>query len=190
MIFEKIQLEEGEQVVRIVRKHWIILLKDLFGTSLILFTPLILLILLQFTNDFITLPDLTPYYSYFIFITAVWVLMCWMMLAYGWTNYYLDLWIITNRRIILVDQRGFFNRFTSSFRLERLQDINVEVNGMIATFLDYGTVEAQTAGSSHETFNSNYMPKPEEIKAEIIQFADGLSKSDTTIEKNLEAQGL
>ena len=90
----------------------------------------------------------------------------------------------------MVDQRGFFRRFISSFRLERLQDINTEVNGIIATILDYGTVEAQTAGSSHETFVGYYMPKPQEIKAEIIRFADHLSDSGSATEKNLEQQGL
>lgn len=190
MIFEKIQLEDNEHVVRIVRKHWILLLKDLFGVSLILFTPLFFILFFNFVKNFITLPNISDYYPIFTFLSALWILICWMMLAYGWTNYYLDLWVITNRRIILIDQRGFFSRLTSSFRLERLQDINVEVNGMIATFLDYGTIEAQTAGSSHETFLSHYMPRPQEIKAQIIHFADKITAETPELEKKLTEQGL
>lgn len=190
MIFEKIELEPNEEIVEIVRHHWIVLLRDVFTTSIVLFAPLLMRLFFSLAENIIALPDLTAYSDLILFFSATWMLVAWMMLAYSWTNYYLDLWVITNRRIILVDQRGFFRRFISSFRLERLQDMNIEINGIIATFLDYGTIEAQTAGSSHETFISHHMPKPREIKAKIIRFADELTETRPDLEKNLEQQGL
>jgi signal transduction histidine kinase len=190
MIFEKIELEPNEEIVEIVRKHWFVLVKDLFATGIVLFAPLLLSVFFQAAKDIIALPNLEAYSSLLLFFAATWMLVAWMMLAYSWTNYYLDLWVITNRRIILVDQRGFFRRFISSFRLERLQDMNIEINGIIATLLDYGTIEAQTAGGSNEEFTSNYMPHPREIKSKIIRFADNIATEVPQREKNLREQGL
>src|SRR5690606_4537603 len=90
----------------------------------------------------------------------------------GWTDWYLDLWTITNLRLIAIDQRGLFRRSVSSFRYERLQDINVEINGLIPTFLDFGTLEAQTAGHGESDFLFAGAPHPREIKAKILEAAN------------------
>jgi hypothetical protein len=87
-----------------------------------------------------------------------------------WTHYYLDLWIITDRRIILVDQIHFFNRRVSIFRLERLQDIEFEITGIIPTILNFGTVKAQTASSFESNFKTSGLPDPRGIQS-IIQKA-------------------
>ena len=87
-----------------------------------------------------------------------------------WTHYYLDLWVISDRRIIVIDQRGFFNRKVSSFRLERMQDIKVTITGIIATLLNFGTIRAQTAGANESNFASGGMPDPRGVQA-LIQGA-------------------
>ena len=91
-----------------------------------------------------------------------------------WTNYYLDVWTITNKRLIAIDQHGLFHRETASFRLERLQDMNVEINGIIATFLDYGILEAQTAGGDDDKFRATGLPHPRELKSLILEASDVL----------------
>ena len=89
-----------------------------------------------------------------------------------WTHYYLDLWIITDRRIIVVDQVHFFNRKVSSFRLERLQDIKVSINGIIPTFLNFGTILAQTASDAESNFMSNGLPDPRGLQSTIQKATD------------------
>ncbi len=94
-----------------------------------------------------------------------------------WTHYYLDLWIITDRRIIVIDQIHFFNRKVSSFRLERLQDIKVAVNGVLATFLNYGTIRAQTASAAESNFMTGGLPEPRELQSLIQKATDERLKS-------------
>ncbi len=98
-----------------------------------------------------------------------------------WTNYYLDLWIITDRRIVVVEQLSFFNRNISMFRIERLQDIEVRTTGLLQTFLNYGTLAAQTAGHFESNFSSSGLPDPRGLQA-IIQKAmdERLQKLHTT----------
>ncbi len=179
MLLERINLEVDEYVIKIVRKHWWIIAMRCFFIAFLALFPLIAFLLIKS----LTLPEaatgltsLTEYaegYSSELWtIYTAWLLLLWISLANAWTDHYLDLWAITNKRVILVDQRGFFHRFVSSFRLERLQDMNIEVNGVIPTLLDFGTIEAQTAGGSNEEFTSHNMPRPRDIKALILKAAD------------------
>lgn len=173
MRLEKIILEPDEKVLIQTRKHWFILFAQLISVLLAaIFPPIFLLIysLLPTSAGF----GLQEYFSapFILGLYSAWLLILWMMLFGIWTNYYLDVWTITSKRLIVIDQREFFNRTTGSFRLERLQDVNVEINGMIATFLDFGTLEAVTAGGNQEEFRASGLPSPRELKALILEAAD------------------
>lgn len=197
MLFEKIKLENDEELIEIVRKHWWIITVETSISFLLAIAPLLVMAAILAINplgQFIPYDSLSDFISAhtaeFVFLYCCWLLIQWMLLANFWTDYYLDLWAITTRRVVLVDQRGFFRRFISSFRLERLQDMNIEVHGVLATLLDYGTIEAQTAGGSNEEFISNYMPKPRDIKATIIRAADKLTATQASQIQTLKEQGL
>lgn len=192
MLFEKIHLEPDEQIVKIIRKHWFIIAFEFFGLFLLALVPFALeLFFFNLPDEFLTkLGDTSGTTPYFVFGTALWLLFIVMAAAAAWTHYYLDLWVVTSRRVILIDQRGFFRRFISSFRLERLQDMNVEINGLIPTLLNFGTVEAQTAGGSNEEFTSHNMPDPRGIKALIIGLADDMTAYSPAAARELREQGL
>jgi hypothetical protein len=61
-----------------------------------------------------------------------------------------------------------------------MQDVNVEVNGIIATLLDYGTVHVQTASADVEEFKASFLPKPQEVKSVILAACDKLLEQNTT----------
>ncbi len=192
MLFERIKLEDDENVLKVVRKHWWVIFSRALFTIFLMLMPLVF-VLFMTTLDFGLLDNTisnifnTAYLSELLLLYSAWILLNWMVLANFWTDHYLDLWAITNKRVVKVDQRGFFRRFLSSFRLERLQDMNIEVDGVLATILDYGTIEAQTAGGSNEEFVSPHMPKPRDIKALIVGAADDLNNNHNT---NVTDQGL
>lgn len=172
MLYERIQLEEGEEVLKVVRKHWFVITAELFATFAMLLLPFFLLIAAVFIpSEWI--PDAladVPLLPLIVWSIAGWLVLT-LMAGYSiWTHYYLDLWVITDRRIIVVDQIGFFNRKVSSFRLERMQDIKVSVNGILATFLNFGTLRAQTASSAESNFKSTGLPDPRGLQS-LIQGA-------------------
>lgn len=185
MSTEHLKLDSDEVVLKVVRKHWFILFSQVFLFSVAAITPIIFMFVLV-SGEFIQaipIPEgvLGPTAAFF---SAAWFLVMWMMIFSAWTDYYLDIWTITNRRVVAIDQRGLFHRSISSFRLERLQDLNVHINGIIATALNFGTLEAETA-SGDENFVIHGVPKPRDIKALIQESADDLivrprpSDSDT-----------
>ena len=76
-----------------------------------------------------------------------------------------------------MEQHGFFRREIASFRLERLQDVTTEVRGIVATFLKYGDVHVQTAGTDRE-FVFKYAANPKEVKEKILTEHDRIIDSD------------
>jgi len=173
---QRILLEENERIIAIVRKHWFILLAKTILPLVLMFLPFFVYVLAQ-DNQIIqgVFSALERGASVALFLSALWVLIMWIAIFTAWTDYYLDIWTVTNLRIIAIDQRGLFSRSIASFRYERLQDVNIEINGIIATFLDFGRLEAQTAGHGVSEFIFNGAPQPRETKARILDAANARS---------------
>ena len=172
MLYDKVQLESDEAVLKVVRKHWFVIVTELIGVAIAALTPVLLLIGLgsQVANLAELGIVLTLNGALIIFGLAAWVLFSIMAGFAIWTHYYLDLWIVTDRRIISIDQIHFFNRNVAIFRLERLQDIEYKINGILPTFLNFGTISAQTAGHHDHNFKATGMPDPRGLQS-LIQSA-------------------
>lgn len=174
MLVEKIQLEPNEKVLAQTRRHWFVLLSQLLAAKMFALVPLIAIL---FYNYFV-LPSvgstisLSAYWPELLFGYLFLISFLWIILFGIWTNYYLDVLTITDRRVVLVDQRGFFWRHASSFRLERMQDVKTEVNGFIATLLDFGTLELETASDTKDEFKASGIPNPSNLKSLILQAVD------------------
>jgi hypothetical protein len=174
MLFEKIQLEPDEEVLIMVRKHWFVIMAELFATFVMLLIPFFLLAGLLVFPDALTNFNisLVNYTAVIMFVMAGWLILTLMTGFTIWTHYYLDLWIITDRRIILIDQIRFFSRNVSIFRLERLQDIEFSIKGLLPTFFNFGTLNAQTASHFESNFRSTGLPDPRGLQALIQKATD------------------
>lgn len=72
---------------------------------------------------------------------------------YVWS---IDSLVITNQRLIDVDQRGLLNREISECPLETIQDIRTQQKGLGAHVFNYGTIKVQTA-SQNEHFELTHV---------------------------------
>lgn len=173
MLFDKIKLEDDERVLQVVRKHWFIPAIEFFGVGLLAVTPIGLFIGIIYAQNQAWVDwGVATYGGLLLFASALWWIICIMTAAMIWTHYYLDLWVITDRRLIVIEQLGFFNRKTSNFRLERLQDIKVRVSGIIATLLNFGTIRAQTASAADSSFKMTGLPDPRGLQATLQRAMD------------------
>jgi hypothetical protein len=174
MLLEKIQLESGEDVLKVVRKHWFIIVTELFSVFIMFSFPFIMLFFFAIFPDALSSLSvgLADYTTLIAFGVASWTVLSLIVGFTIWTHYYLDLWVITDRRIIVVNQIHFFNRNVSSFRLERLQDIEFYVRGLIPTILNFGTIKAQTAGAFESNFKTRGLPDPRGLQAVIQKATD------------------
>ena len=145
----------------VVHKHWIAFFSKIIIVAILLVAPAFFLELISNTNGINS--ETVVYIKFF----AINYLMVIILVAFlFWMDHYLDLWIITNQRVIDVEQHGLFRRETSEFGIDKVQDITVEVPHMLATFLKYGNLRIQTAGE--RSFTIKDVPNIYKIKKTIM----------------------
>ncbi len=79
----------------------------------------------------------------------------------------LNVFIVTNRRIIDIDQRGVFEKHVAECPLENIQDIRYVKKGVLSTTCNIGTVIVQSGGGKGRIEFVD-VPKPEEVKELIM----------------------
>ena len=166
-----IEIDKSERIIRVVRKHWFVLL----GSILILLFSVTLPIIALFSfhlipwETFVSFSGNSMYAGGFFFFT--WLFVVWMIAWNMWTDYYLDVLIITDKRIFDIEQKGLFSRTSSSFRIDRIQNITIDQKGILQTLLDFGTIKLETAGDG-ENFIAPYIADPYEIKKFVNEMQD------------------
>ncbi len=113
--------------------------------------------------------DNSTIYFLVLFFAAIWWLILLFIFFEIWLDYWLDAWIITNLRVISINQIGLFRRVYSEFSLSRIQDVSIETNGVLATFLGYGNIRIQTAGEND--FHGRTMPNLSEVKNCLMEYS-------------------
>jgi hypothetical protein len=156
---------EHEEILQVIHRHWF----DIFIQFIIVIVALavagcaLFFTAVFYPNVFDVLGTQTVY-----FIETTFLIMLWFYSFLIWIDYYLDVWIITNERILNIEQRGLFVRHSSELQLGNVQDITTEVTGIIPTILNYGDVLVQTAGE-RERFVFRHVPDPYAVKGLIMQ---------------------
>lgn len=62
----------------------------------------------------------------------------------GWITWYFSVFIVTDKRLIQITQKGFFHRSVIDMGLNQIQMVNYQVSGLQETLLGFGTIMMQT----------------------------------------------
>lgn len=157
------KIDENEKLIKVYRKHPFYITLEFVILGIVAILPFFFL---SFFNFLLKTNSLKVVYLY-MFFYFIFLAILWAVAFVSWTNYYLDMWVLTDKRLISVDQKGLFSREISSLRLDRIQDVKVEVHGFIDTFLHIGSVHIQTAGAEKE-FVMHNAKSPNQIREKIL----------------------
>ncbi len=139
------KLEQGESIVVMARRHWF---KVVVQTLSLFFSLLIPLIA---TSVLTAIPNPSQEFGNLTILSIIcilaWFFIVWNLAFIVWTNHFLDVLVITNKQIIDIEQVGLWNRDISTLQLSKVQDISSKTEGLIASILNYGDLEIQSAGS-------------------------------------------
>lgn len=166
---DRFHTQPDETVILKVRKHWFVLLQSTLGTIIATFAPIIFFSVAMRTGSIP--PSFTPP-ALVGFCYVLWLLIAWMALCIAWTVYYLDAWIVTDRRIVNIEQRALFKRDITSWRMERVQEVTIHIHDIIETLLGFGTIEVETAGPSVQFAKMEGIPHPERVQNAIMRQVD------------------
>ena len=168
--YESLHLEPDEHVILEVRKHWIVFAGHAFGLLFSGLLPLIVLTVVQMIAPHVLTTFKFPgnLGGLFLFFYSLWLLFLWISFFIAWTKYYLDVWYVTEKRIIAVNQIQIFDREISNLRFDKIQDVTINVNGLVPTFLHFGDVKVQTASEDEKDFLMDTVRNPDEVRRVIF----------------------
>ncbi len=156
---------ESETIIRVVHRHWFDIATHFF---------VIVIFIAMMFGSLSLLPLLYPGWlgnemsRFVLFIQNSLILLIWLYAFLIWIDYFFDVWIITNERVINIEQKGLFVRTVSELKFSRIQDVTSEVSGMIPTILNFGDVKVQTA-SEEDFFLFRRVPDPYHVKDILME---------------------
>lgn len=159
-----INLQPNEKILLTLHKHWIIFAAKMASVLMLGLLPLFLFAV---PPSFIAaaLPQ-HVWYPLSLLASALWWLILLLFFYVEWLDYWLDVWIITNLRIIDIEHHGLFRREASEFYISQVQDVTIETPGFLGTMFGFGNITVQTAGEVN--FSAQYIVNVESAKKCIL----------------------
>ncbi len=159
-----IDIEHNEHKILEVRKHWYALFAHFIIALIAALTPPIILAGVQLLPVDIQFTGNNTVAAIFFYV--LWLMFVWIWIFFEWTDYYLDVWIVTDQKIISVDQQRLFVREIATLQLDKIQDVTIEVHGLLPTLFHFGDIHIQTAGEKRE-FVMHQIAEPQKVKDSI-----------------------
>lgn len=174
---------DGEKIIMLVRRHpFAIFIKIGFWLLVSFIPPIFYLFLSEIYKSAIPTQLQIPLLYVLLSLYYIYI---WLFIVFSYVDYYLDVWIITNERILDIEQKGLFNRVTSEQKLFRVQDVTAETKGFFQTLLNFGDVYVQTAGET-QRFIFKQVHRPEFVAKKIIDLAEANKKFHRLKEQDIK----
>ncbi|MFH1430460.1 MAG: PH domain-containing protein [Candidatus Uhrbacteria bacterium] len=152
-----------------LRRHWLILFKRIISWAFLAAIPYGVYRFLD-----VNFPEILTHHigqPALMMGVVMYELAMWLLFFTMFIDYELDLWVVTNDRLISMEQHGLFARTVSELDLWRIQDASSDVRGVFQTLFEYGNVHVQTAGAT-ERFVLEQVPEPFEVRKIILEMAE------------------
>lgn len=162
--------QPDEKVVIVLHRHWFVFVRSAFTLFLVAGAPLVVIWIWSRIANWELAPDSLGY-TLVVMVGAFYYLFLWILMYGFWLDYYLDFFIVTDKRVVDIEQSGLFGRTVAEERLYRIQDVTSETKGIVPTLLRYGHVYVQTAGKT-ERFIFEDVPNPEAVAKTILHLTD------------------
>lgn len=148
-------LKIEEEVIKIIRRYSL----TMFWTYFI--SILLIILAFFFIYPLFRLGWLGFFLFFFIIIFTIFFAVRKYIL---WS---LDVFLITDQRIIDFDQKGLFNKNVTETTFDNIQDISYNKKGFFATFLDFGNIIVKTA-SQNSDLEFHKVKHPAEIQDLLV----------------------
>ncbi|MBI5457723.1 HAMP domain-containing histidine kinase [Candidatus Kaiserbacteria bacterium] len=173
---------DDEQMLLVVHKHPVSFLSEAAVTIVPGF--IILTLLFLFRGSALTMAD-ASIHALITLLVPLCFLVLWTILAVQWTNYYLDMLIVTDRHIFYLTQLNFAQRSVEQWNIQDVSHVSAYFGNILESFFNYGSLEidAREEGSPVKVVG---IPDPEYVAAVILKQDDRYGQLKETAEKQQE----
>ncbi len=147
-------LDDEEEILMVVHKHWLLGTKALWLPTLVFAA---VWSVLYFRH--------TEYIVYGVSLAALGVAVWWIR---NFLDYFLDAWVVTNKGVVDLEWHGWFHRTSSRVLYSDIQGLSYEVKGIFGTLLGYGVISLEKI-STGGTISMTYVYKPRRVEAVVLQ---------------------
>ncbi len=169
LLDELIKIKPYEKIIYVIRRHWITFIPTVLLFTVLSIIPLVIYFLINQTSPDIFIDPHVQ--AIVVLIFSVFELSVALFFYSSFLMYYLDMMIITNDRMIQIQQKTLFSRSVSELDLYKIQDTTSEIVGVIPTFLGYGRLTIQTAGE-RGNFIFDAVPEVNDIRRNLMLMAE------------------
>lgn len=148
-----------------VRRHWIIYV--FLGVNMAIAIILSIIAIIFIWNTL---------WCYFL-LTVFWLFIA-VFMYIKWLDHELDMYVITNNRIIGIEQIGFLNRSLWECNLWQVQDVKSNTKWLLSNIFDFWTLTIQTAWNSTNLI-MDYAPNVIQTARKILNIADDYRDNDS-----------
>lgn len=161
---------EQERVVMFFRRHPFQLIVGYVYLGFLASLIFLILLVAPFFFDVLNEPFWRAVFDFFLVLG---MLIVFYSVFVMWVHYYLDVYIVTDERIVLINQIDFFHRKVSEAEVENIQDVEIEVKGLFATIIGFGDIRVTTASADQDLIIFDNIGEPYKVKDIILDVADG-----------------
>jgi len=165
---ELIKQKSYERIVYTLRRHPITFLPILGLFIILMLVPVGLYLIANAIIPNFTANEAA--YPAFILTMSGYCISVLVLFFTQFIDYYLDLWVVTNDRIIDIEQFGLFSRITSELDLFRIHDVSSDITGLFSTMFNYGDVIVKTASNNQSIIFRN-VSDPNTIRENLIKLS-------------------
>lgn len=178
-------LRTNEKIRSVYRRHRIVLITQL-TIGMFFFLLIVIPMIVLFFSPIPLVPNwlikiiseassLNLRYLFW-FLLSLFLPILWQIIFLIVVDYYLDCWVLTNERIISTESQGLFNRIESSVAYDKIQDITIEIKGVLPALFNFGDLRIETAAELGK-FIFSQIPNPEKVKEVISEIQKEFQKS-------------
>lgn len=165
-----ISQNEGEKIIKTMHRHPLTFFRDAIGSIFLFFASLVVMIM------FFYVPLVLPI-AFLVFVFSI------IGGFYSYFTWEKDMFLITNQRIVDIEQKTLFSKSQKEAYLEKIQDVSFEIKGILGSLFNYGTVSIQTASDSVLTLND--VASPESVQKIIFNIVKEESSKSQDDDGNL-----
>lgn len=155
-LLKNLQMNEGEELIREVKHHPVVIIPHMIISLLILILDFFLM--------------------YFLFMQGWWGVVLFVAVILVVILYFLRMiflynrnkFVVTNQRIIDFEQPGFFEHYKNEVPLHKIHDMQIKKKGIFGAIFGYGTLKLTILGDV-APLELYRIPKPAELQTELGQ---------------------
>ncbi|MFA4930577.1 MAG: PH domain-containing protein [Patescibacteria group bacterium] len=191
--------QTDERVFLFLRRHWISFVGPVLIVMVMVLLPIIMTVFLRYltfdmesvlVNIFQGFDSIDPglrakqmlvfmYSAYYFFVASYFLVL--------WLDYYFDITIVTNERIIDISQIGLFNRVVSELYLTQIQDVSGNQKGFLQNLFHYGDVIIQTAGGKNN-FVIDHVSDSYGVARKIVDLQEALMERRISVDDAVKVE--